>query len=71
MKTLFKINDIIKHIKKDNKYEIIVMPVDNDLLEESCEPFYKYYDRKKDVKWNRSISQMEDGRFIKIENPFD
>lgn len=73
MRTLFELNDIVKHLKSGNVYEIVEIPKWNDVLEENMEPFYKYYEKGKvaGIYFNRCKSQMEDGRFIKIENPFD
>lgn len=56
--------DIVQHMKTENLYIIINIPNENKLLEKSREPFYTYVEYNNlSNEWNRSKSEMEDGRF--------
>jgi hypothetical protein len=62
MKNKFKVNELVKH-KKGGLYNILQVPCEHRILEDTQETFYVYMD-KDAIEWVRSKTQMEDGRFI-------
>jgi hypothetical protein len=62
--------DIVVHVKTDKRYQIIAVPFDFLRIESCNEPYYVYRNPKEkdpSTQWVRPKSEMEDGRFISIE----
>lgn len=59
----FPLYSYVRHIKSGGVYQILDLPSDNR-LESTGEPAYGYRDIKgSGPKWQRSQTEMEDGRF--------
>lgn len=65
MHSLFELGQHVRHKKSGGVYVITDLPVDNR-LESTAEPAYGYKLVAGDgIKWWRSQTAMEDGRFTK------
>lgn len=68
MEHVYENGDLIRHIGRGTIYRILETPNENDLLEESAEPFYAYAtaeDPEDKRTWRRAQSQVEDqARFV-------
>jgi hypothetical protein len=62
----FKIGDIVLHLASERKYVIAGCP-DQYRIESSNQLAYVYHSIAGDWHWVRSQSEMEDGRFIKVD----
>jgi hypothetical protein len=64
----FNMGDSVLEIATDKRYVILLPPDPNDLLVHCMEPFYKYVDVSNGKVLNRCVSEMDDGRFIFLNN---
>lgn len=62
---MFKKGNLVLHLATKGVYQIIGVPDEGYVIEETNEPAYVYTDGK--IRWIRSFRKMEDGRFIKTE----
>ena len=67
-KNKFTMGDNILEVETEKKYVILLPPDNNDLLAHCMEPFYKYVDVATGKVLNRRVSEMEDGRFVFLNN---
>ena len=61
---IYKIGNIVVHLRSDRLYQIITSPI-TVRIEASNTPAYIYveYKKKDAISWVRSQVEMEDGRF--------
>jgi hypothetical protein len=62
----FKVGDIVVHLASERKYVIVGCP-DKYRIESNNQLAYVYHFIEGDWHWVRSQSEMEDGRFIKVD----
>jgi hypothetical protein len=73
MFNIYKIHDRVQHIKTRRIYEIVEIPVPYSKLEYCNDSFYTYSIitalpiDKELIHWIRSKTEMEDGRFKKLD----
>lgn len=65
----FKKGDIVRHIRTENIYRIVWTPGDRVCIEHGATPAYGYrlQDNFDDTLWIRPATEMEDGRFLLVE----
>ena len=63
----YKIGAILLCLKNNDKYEVIKVPCTSDFLEHDMSFYYGYKSLTTGIKYKRSITYMEDGRFEMIE----
>ncbi len=68
VRSKFTMGDNILHVTTDKRYVIILPPDKNDLLEYCMESFYKYVDVSNGKVLNQRVSEVEDGRFVFLNN---
>lgn len=65
---LYRLGEEVIHIKTQGFYAIDGLP-DINRLSETGEPCYAYISKETGLRWHRSQTQMEDGRYHSL-NPF-
>ncbi len=62
---MFRKGQVVKHLKTGGIYKIIGLPDEGYIIEETGELAYVYTDGF--LRFVRSVTKMEDGRFVKLE----
>lgn len=65
---IFKVFDLVVHLKTGNEYSIRGLPKDY-FIESTGEPAYVYVDPITKKHWVRGQNEMEDGRFVIKKHP--
>ena len=64
--TMFPKGTVLRHVRTQVDYYILLSPACGLLFEETCTPAYAYQKLVGGTIWVRSAEEMEDGRFIPV-----
>lgn len=65
-KAKFQLGELVKHVASNKVYQITREPTFKCKLEYCNEQYYEYVGTQDTTKWIRCVSEMEDGRFVKL-----
>lgn len=63
----FQMKQVVRHERTGREYTIVGTP-DRLRLEVACRPAYAYTQGEGELIWIRPQSQMEDGRFVPVDD---